>query len=84
MWCRILLIGFSIAYALALLVFLTGTFGWFGQEEDPLSGLFLLPLGLPWNLIELPDRCLPWLGAVSPAANLTVLWLICKWRSKAA
>ena len=38
-------------YALALLLLAIGTFGWFGQEKDPLSGVFLLPLGLPWNVI---------------------------------
>ena len=27
---------------------LIGTFGLFGQEKDPLSAVFLIPLGLPW------------------------------------
>lgn len=81
MLCRVCLIGFCIAYGFALFVFLTGTFGWFGQEQDPLSGIFLLPLGLPWNLTGLPDRFLPLLGAASPLINLTALALFCRWRA---
>ena len=42
---------FCLLYLLALMLFLVGTFGWFGQERDPLSGIFLLPLGLPWNIV---------------------------------
>ena len=42
---------FAVLYALALFVLAVGTFGWFGQEQDPLSGVFLMPLGLPWNIV---------------------------------
>ena len=70
---------FSVLYAVAILLFLIGTFGWFGQERDPLSGVFLLPLGLPWNLLGL------WLGfesaalgVLSPAVNLTILYWLWK------
>jgi len=38
-------------YAVTALLLLVGTFGWMGQEQDPLSAVFLLPLGLPWNVI---------------------------------
>ena len=40
-----------------------GTFGLFGTERDPLAGVFLLPLGLPWVLaIDLfPEPLWPWL-----------------------
>jgi hypothetical protein len=66
-------------YVAAILLLLIGTFGWFGQEQDPLSAVALLPLGLPWNVIG--DR----LGLTSvalaigaPAINLALLfWL---WR----
>lgn len=82
MLCRVSLICFGIAYCFALFILLTGTFGWFGQEKDPLSGVFLLPLGLPWNLVELPDRFLPLLGVVSPIINFGALWLFCRWRAR--
>lgn len=38
---------FVVLYLLALALLAIGTFGWFGQEQDPLSGVFLLPFGLP-------------------------------------
>jgi hypothetical protein len=68
---------FAGLYAIALLLLLVGTFGWFGQEKDPLSAVFLLPLGLPWNVLA--DRIgLPGvLGLlVAPAVNAGILlWL---------
>jgi hypothetical protein len=38
-------------YAAALILLLVGAFGLFGNEPDPLSGPFLLPLGVPWILL---------------------------------
>lgn len=68
---------FVVLYVLAVFLLLVGTYGWFGQEQDPLSGVFLLPLGLPWNLIG--DKIgLPGLavGLLSPAINAAILfWL---------
>jgi hypothetical protein len=67
---------FLAAYALALAVFLTGQFGLFGVARDPLAGVFLLPLGLPWNLFidRLPEPAWPFLIAAVPLLNLTILW----------
>lgn len=68
---------FIALYALAFLLYLIGTFGWLGQEKDPLSGVFLLPLGLPWNLLA--DRIVmggPLVALLSPAINAGILfWL---------
>ena len=68
---------FCLLYLLALMLFLVGTFGWFGQERDPLSGIFLLPLGLPWNIVG--DRmglASAWLGVLTPILNGAILlWL---------
>ncbi len=68
---------FAGLYAIALLLLLIGTFGWFGQEKDPLSAAFLLPLGLPWNVVA--DRIgLPGVPSllVAPAINAGILlWL---------
>lgn len=65
-------------YAAALFVWAVGTFGWFGQERDPLSGVFLVPLGLPWTMLAdgAPDAALPWIGALAPLVNIAILgWL---------
>lgn len=68
---------FVALYCLALLLLLIGLFGWFGQEEDPLSAVFLLPLGLPWNWLA--DRAgLAGVATVvlAPAINAGLLyWL---------
>ncbi|MCB2066161.1 MAG: hypothetical protein KDE15_05920 [Erythrobacter sp.] len=56
---------FVALYALALALLAVGTYGLFGQERDPLSGVFLIPLGLPWNLLL--DRVL---GVASPATAI--------------
>ena len=62
-------------YVLAALLLLIGTFGWFGQEEDPLSSVFLLPLGLPWNLLA-SKAGLANVGValLAPAINLVILY----------
>ncbi|CDO36345.1 hypothetical protein [Novosphingobium sp. KN65.2] len=68
---------FLVLYILALLALTVGTFGWFGQEKDPLSGAFLMPLGLPWNLLA--DRAgLGSLAAavLAPGVNLGILGLL--------
>lgn len=72
------LIAFAALYAFALAVYLIGTFGLFGADRDPLSGVFLIPLGLPWNRFvdALPERFWPWLAAAAPLVNLAILWLL--------
>ncbi|MCK0129108.1 hypothetical protein [Erythrobacter sp. F6033] len=70
---------FTGVYVAALALLAIGTFGLFEQDRDPLSGVFLLPLGMPWNFLA------DWLGIsgmatalVAPAINAAVLfWL---WR----
>lgn len=70
---------FILLYAGAVFVLLIGTLGWFGQARDPLAGVFLAPLGMPWNLIA--DRLgLSGMavGLLAPAVNAGLLfWL---WR----
>lgn len=70
---------FVALYALAILLFLIGTFGWFGQEKDPLSGVFLMPLGLPWNMLAdrlgVPDMAS---GLLAPAINAGILYWLWK------
>lgn len=79
--CRIGLWAFAALYAVALALLVVGTFGLFGQERDPLSGVFLIPLGLPWNrLVDLfPEAFWPWLAAGTPLLNLLLLAWLCRW-----
>ncbi len=73
---KVLLAALVILYPVALFIFATGTFGWFGQETDPLSGVFLLPLGLPWVLATdlFPEATRAWFAALAPVLNIVVLW----------
>ena len=66
---------FAALYGAALFLFAIGTFGWFGQERDPLSGVFLLPLGLPWNLMldSVASGGRGILAALAPGLNLSIL-----------
>lgn len=78
--CRWVILLFACAYLAALALLVIGTFGLFGQERDPLSGVFLLPLGLPWNLFldGAPETIRPWLAALSPVVNLLILMALCR------
>ena len=81
--CAVIFYGFLALYVLALVLLLVGTFGWFGAEKDPLSGVFLLPLGLPWNRFVggASEALLPWLAAAAPLVNLLLIRLFCSWLS---
>jgi hypothetical protein len=82
--CRIILAIFIAAYLVALALLVIGTFGLFGSERDPLAGVFLAPLGLPWNrlLDGVSDTARPWLAAATPALNVLCLWLMCRTLSR--
>ncbi len=72
---RWLLFAFALLWAGAAFLFLVGTYGWFGQERDPLSGVFLLPLGMPWILAigAAPEAARPWLALAAPGLTLAIL-----------
>ncbi len=76
-WALIVLAGF---YAAALGLFVVGTFGLVGQPRDPLAGVFLVPLGWPWNrAVPLaPEPAWPWLAAAAPLANVALVALVCR------
>ncbi|MXO59540.1 hypothetical protein GRI89_08295 [Altererythrobacter salegens] len=70
---------YVLLYGIALALLAIGTFGWFGQEQDPLSGVFLIPLGLPWNLVA--DRiglAGPISAIAAPAINAGILYWLWK------
>ena len=70
---------FVALYAVALMLLAVGTFGWLGQEQDPLSGVFLVPLGLPWNILA--DRLGlvgAWVAILAPAINAAILYWLWK------
>lgn len=78
--CRLVVIGFSVLYALAAGLFVVGAFGLFGSPSGPLAGVFLVPLGLPWTrmLDVFPEPLWPTLAVVAPGVNLVILVLICR------
>jgi hypothetical protein len=82
--CRLVVIGFSVLYALAAGLFIVGTFGLFASPSGPLAGVFLVPLGLPWNrmLDVFPQPLWPMLAILAPAVNLVILVLICRWGAR--
>ena len=82
--CSLVVIAFSVLYALAVGLFMIGTFGLFGSPSGPLAGVFLVPLGLPWNLVldVFPEPLWPTLAALAPALNLIILVLICGWGAR--
>jgi len=71
---RMLIWLFALLWLAALALLAVGTFGLFGAECDPLSGIFLLPLGLPWNLVLgiFPPDPRFWLAAAAPGLNLAI------------
>ena len=78
--CKWIVGVFAVLYAAALAILLIGFFGLLDQPRDPLSGVFLIPLGLPWNLWfdGAPDAVLPWLAALAPGLNVLFLWFLCR------
>lgn len=77
--CRIILTAFTGLYFLALASFAIGMRGLFGSEKGSLAGIFLVPLGLPWNLYldVFPDPAVPWVAAGTPLLNLLLLGSAC-------
>jgi len=79
--CRLLIGVFALAYIFALGLLAIGTFGLFGVVRDSMSGVYLIPLGMPWNIFLLsdaPEVLLPWIGILAPLLNLAILLFICR------
>ena len=80
MICRTIFWIFIGLYGIAILLWLVGTFGWFGAERDPLSGVFLIILGQPWTrwVDILPERLWPIAAAAVPAINAAIIYAVCR------
>lgn len=78
--CRWVVSIFGGFYVAALALLVIGTFGLFGQAHDPLSGVFLVPLGQPWVLWldGVPDGLKPCLAILAPALNVAILVGLCR------
>lgn len=78
--CKVASALLILAYLFALALYLASTFGLFGAQRDPLSGIFLVPLGLPWNHFAdlFPQPLWPWLGALAPVINIALLLGLCR------
>ena len=71
---------FLALYLFALALFAISAFGLFGQERDPLGGVFLIPLGLPWNIVA--DKfglAGPASALIAPLVNLSILYAVWKY-----
>ncbi|EDM69471.1 hypothetical protein RAZWK3B_12502 [Roseobacter sp. AzwK-3b] len=78
--CRMVVIGITALYLFALAYFVIGTYGLFGQAPNPLAGVFLLPLGLPWSLLltGLPETVRPWALVAAPLLNIAFFTVMCR------
>lgn len=78
--CRILVWGFALLWALAVGLLVVGTYGLFGQPQDPLAGVFVVLLGAPWVQMLSTNLGLasPVVGVLAPGVNLLILVTLCR------
>jgi hypothetical protein len=76
--------GFTLLFILALAVFASNMLDLFGQTPSALAGVYLLPFGLPWNLLgtELDDPFPLMFGLGGPLLNMAILWSLWRWSEK--
>ncbi|MEQ8965626.1 MAG: hypothetical protein RID91_07365 [Azospirillaceae bacterium] len=76
---------FALGWLGAGFVFMLGTTGLFGVPRDPLSGVYLVVLGLPWTAIAAPlplGPLGPVIGVAAPGVNLAILVALCRLRHR--
>lgn len=76
---RLVVAGFGALYAAALIWNAIGLTGWFGAAT-PLSGVYLLVLGLPWTLgaAFFPEHLQPLVAALAPGISFGILLALCR------
>jgi hypothetical protein len=72
--CSWVLMLFAVAYVTAIGLLAVTIFGFVGQPDVPLGAVYLLPLGLPWNLLlgMAPAALAPWLTVAAPCVNIVL------------
>jgi hypothetical protein len=80
MICKIVFWAFLVLYVVALALFVVGYFGLFNSPSGPLDGIFLIPLGMPWNFVGniLPEWARMWFGLAAPLINLLIIRALCQ------
>ena len=80
MICKAVFSIFLVLYIIAFMLWLMGTYGWFGTAKDPLSGVFLVILGQPWTrwVNLLPAAWWPVAAALMPGINAAIIYLVCR------
>ena len=78
--CKFVIWTLFVLWMLALALYAIGTWGLFGQEPDPLSGVYLVLLGFPWTTLVdvLPEAAWPVAAALTPGVNVLVFWILCR------
>jgi len=83
--CKLLIGLFAVLYGLALTILAIGMFGLFGQPFEPLAGIYVILMGMPWSMavFPAPEPLIPWLAALTPMVNLAlIVWLCCRRAAK--
>ncbi len=80
--CTWVIVVFGALYVAALALLAIGHFGFFGAARDPLAGVFLIPLGIPWiyllDMLPIAANDRIWIGVFSPLINLVLLSAACR------
>ncbi len=82
-----IVLGFAILYLLAgiltLVAIPASLYGWFGVEQDPLSGVFALLLAMPWSLLlRLFEETGTVFATIFCAAGIGVNFALLLWLSR--
>lgn len=71
--------AFVALWMVSLALLAIGTYGWLGQEPDPLAGIFVILLGSPWvQLAAKTGLSGPLVAILSPAITLMMLMGFCR------
>ncbi|MGX1096920.1 hypothetical protein [Amorphus sp. MBR-141] len=78
--CRLTVVFLAVLYGLALALLAVGLFGLFGNPPDPLAGIYVILLGVPWSLLldDVPDAWAPWAAGLAPLVNIALVAALCR------
>lgn len=77
--CRLTANAYLALALAAMAILLVGTYGLFGQDRDPLAGVYVVVLGMPWvRFADLgPEAACPWFALATPLVNVAILRALC-------